>query len=1027
MSLVIIHLSDFHLKDTREKNPILEKAEGIARACCGAINKNDDVIFTITGDIANTGANPEYNIALELFGQITYYIKRQADVDINIAMVPGNHDCDFSGNQDIRNMLISNVKPNESSIKEVVVENISQVQTNFHEFVGLYGDNYIKHNAIVETLELNMKIGRILVIMINSSWKSEIKEQPGSLCMPINLLPDLKVSDYDFIISLIHHPLNWLHPDNCIGFQNYIRSTTDLFLVGHEHRRDNYTMQGDNWSLNIKKGEEIQDSDNPHNSSFSLYIFEDMLSTIRTIDFIWDKQNKMYNRLEDKTELFTRNISNNQLMLPNETFYSYLNDLGILIHHYEIENIKLRDLYCWPDLVMYDLNSFGVNFTKFEKVNVDIPDRLSKNDISLIIGESLSGKTSLAKMLYNAYMVDRCCLLIEGNSFTSHTNEGIQSTFENIFSQQYTYKEIEKFRQLTKEEKVLLIDNFEEMSFNDEQKKKIIDYSISKFGQVVVFTQIEMNLPFLLSSRSLREGYKVEAFRIQNMGNLKREELIEKWYSLGSSYANNTLKIENARNLINSILGKFSKIVPATPIHIINLLQTADTATDTFAGSQYGYLYEALINRSLSRIQNSDSGTINLYTSILAQIAFTMLINKTRAFSTEELILAVNSYNARFKMAIDAGGLLEKTQQIGLIVIDLDNKCWFRYPYIFYYFAGKYIANHLNESLVEKQVTYMSEHLYNEVYGNVMIFVCHFSNSFKIIEDVLLKAYTLFDKIKPFDFNSPNTLLDEANEIIERFLIPQVVGLEEDIDQQLKQSLIVKDKNGFQDGTVNKTNCVEIEDKNTEDDLEFEVTDVITAIKTMEVLGQILRNYPGDIDGDDKLSIISEIHNLGMRVIQVAMDALGYFEEDIIKTMAEEVKEADQLALESEIIKAVKNMFAGLLSQLTLGMVSLIASSIASEHLVVANKEALSGKDIISGELVIFETKFNCLNRPPFDDAIKYYKDLIDKNKDFAATILKSIVANFLRYHQCGHATRDRVCTLMSLSKNKLLVASTKE
>ena len=41
-----------------------------------------------------------------------------------------------------------------------------------------------------------------------------------------------------------------------------------------------------------------------------------------------------------------------------------------------------------------------------------------------------------------------------------------------------------------------------------------------------------------------------------------------------------------------------------------------------------------------------------------------------------------------------------------------------------------------------------------------------------------------------------------------------------------------------------------------------------SAQKTMEVLGQIISNYPGDIDGKSKLEIIDEIHMLGMRLIE---------------------------------------------------------------------------------------------------------------------------------------------------------------
>ena len=62
---------------------------------------------------------------------------------------------------------------------------------------------------------------------------------------------------------------------------------------------------------------------------------------------------------------------------------------------------------------------------------------------------------------------------------------------------------------------------------------------------------------------------------------------------------------------------------------------------------------------------------------------------------------------------------------------------------------------------------------------------------------------------------------------------------------------------------------------------------VIAALKTIEVLGEILQNYPVGIDAQKKTEMIDEMHKLGMRSIQAIINTTGYLEKDLIEYVTE--------------------------------------------------------------------------------------------------------------------------------------------
>ena len=417
------------------------------------------------------------------------------------------------------------------------------------------------------------------------------------------------------------------------------------------------------------------------------------------------------------------------------------------------------------------------------------------------------------------------------------------------------------------------------------------------------------------------------------------------------------------------------------------LLQNVDSvAPASYAGSQYGFLYESLINKCFSTIGKKyrNPGDINIDITVLSLLAFYMLRVRKRSFSKVELLEVVSVFEMRKKVIVDAGSIIEK-MLAAKILKEVGPKIYiFRYPYIFYYFAGRYIAYNLDESDVKAQLEYMSDRLYNESFGNIIIFTCHFANSVDIIEDILLRAYISLDEYEPFDFDKHRIFFQRAQEKIEQALLPKEIGTDSDVDANRQHELMRRDEKGIQDGSVREP--VEITDEMASE--ESTLTNISSAMRIMDVLGQVLRNYPGDIDGALKLQIIDEIHKLRMRTIEVLFSAMGILEDDLILYISEQAKKKVNPLIRAEVIKKTREFLSVMMAGATRGMIHKIAACFQNEALLPAICEAFSVKNSLSQELILQDLNFNLLKRLDVESVLAFKDRLERNNEHFARTIL---------------------------------------
>src|SRR5271157_4509088 len=105
MELAILHLSDIHL--TSAHDIVLTRASKIRDALHGAVPGATACVVLLSGDIAYSGKQLEYEIAYSFFEQLkAELLKLPLLQTVHLVSVPGNHDCDFDGESDVREYLL---------------------------------------------------------------------------------------------------------------------------------------------------------------------------------------------------------------------------------------------------------------------------------------------------------------------------------------------------------------------------------------------------------------------------------------------------------------------------------------------------------------------------------------------------------------------------------------------------------------------------------------------------------------------------------------------------------------------------------------------------------------------------------------------------------------------------------------------------------------------------------------------------------------------------------------------------------
>jgi len=226
MQLRIVHISDIHLSLTNfvpfkqyYLNAVIKDLQHL-----NAEKKID--IVCLTGDLLDKGGmsfkdggNKYENFIKDFWEPISAVLQLAND---RLFIIPGNHDIDESLiDEIIENGLTATLQSVEqvnafvskySAKDHQGIERQKEFKDFEKNFYGQDESRYISNFESCHTVEINGK--RIGLACLNTSWRCYTKQKPDSLVMGTSQIANassfLKGKNCDFIIGMMHHPLDFI-------------------------------------------------------------------------------------------------------------------------------------------------------------------------------------------------------------------------------------------------------------------------------------------------------------------------------------------------------------------------------------------------------------------------------------------------------------------------------------------------------------------------------------------------------------------------------------------------------------------------------------------------------------------------------------------------------------------------------------------------------------------------------------------------------------------------------------------------
>jgi len=411
------------------------------------------------------------------------------------------------------------------------------------------------------------------------------------------------------------------------------------------------------------------------------------------------------------------------------------------------------------------------------------------------------------------------------------------------------------------------------------------------------------------------DNYK--KFELLKFGHNKRAEITERWVSLGieEQISEETLYRESGelKSRLDSIIR--GNIVPPKPIYILMLLQMFEAySQQNLKLTNSGHCYQELIYQAFRQagiLQND----VSSYLNILTELAWFQHKN-TDVLLENELDIFFNGYEKEY-LKIDRKKVKNNLEYSSILTV-LDGRLKFKYPYLFYFFVAKKIAEGFsNNKEIKSEISVLLNELHREDYANILVFVTHHTKDDWILEEIQITLMELFEKEEKTDLSR------DKLSFMEDFLteIPNLVMEKREVSEERK-------KHNLRLDSIEKERS---ESKDEIIDSNGLLAQINKVFKGMEIAGQIIRNRHASLSRESLYSLVEQSSGTGLRFLNFFISMSDATKTEVVRSIEVHLQEHPNLTNE-QIEKIAESTFLQITYGIINGVIRKIASAIGSKE-----------------------------------------------------------------------------------------------
>ena len=636
--------------------------------------------------------------------------------------------------------------------------------------------------------------------------------------------------------------------------------------------------------------------------------------------------------------------------------------------------VSLDDLWVDLDLRGSVISKNGSIVTRVYDVEAIAKEAVAGHSLH-ISGRDASGKTAVCTRLFlSLYDKGFYPVLLSGkeikfsdrNRFLNRVRSRISEQYEGISQSQSKFLEHDQI--------IVLLDDFDLIPLNTKLMLDVAAYCKETFHSLVIATSISFTFSVIEQSDEVRILGQLIKAEIQDLGQKKRYDLVEKWYHLKSNYGNESSlrhKIELARSEINRIL--ITHIVPRTPVIVLILLQALDNnQMSDLAQSGYVRYYKFLIDNAILRNLRIDEA--ELAYALLPELAWATYNTESKELSSTEAEHVVEDFSTKRALRKPAlYSTLERLRDIGMFD-RVETSYRFKHPYAYNFFLAEYLSNNLASQRITELVQNLCVGSWSKDHATILVFLSFHSNSPLITNSLITQLNSLYKEAPELDFLGGNT--EAINKLIT--VVPKQI-----VDQsRTKES---------RDSRLKAQDTADMSaTKKEEADQGSPLSDMESVFMAVEVLGHIMRNHYARLDAEPKREMFEAVTSAVLRCAGGFISLLSHNIEVLVSYTAAALANVT----DDQDVEGLEAFTRSLVFLLAVGFVyhccKKLAVAVGDENLEITYHQSVRFNSSVSRKFLDAIIKLDCFQKFPAQDLTKLVA-LLDGNHVANATLRAAV------------------------------------
>lgn len=638
MRISFLHLSDFHLNDSKGVHPA--KIQAIVDSL-GVYTPIEGIVIVLSGDIAATGQANQYKIAATFLKRLIPEIRRKYSIsekNTKILIVPGNHDIDWGRSTRLDSSKIRSFDEKERALH---LQQELKSMKNYFSFSDRNGCFFpywmhIPFGQLVTRKILHFDNGyRIEANLLNTAPFS-CDSDDGLHYLPEDAIHSLTTeSNADFSLVVMHHSPDWFEFSQKKELENTLSKRCSLAFYGHEHFPGTQNVLYDNGNRIVKQaGGAWWQSSVPTLSDYYAALFDTESRKYFLSKFSWNADRSAFvATMKQEHILMQKSLCGTGLTYQEKYIATVMADSKNTIAQ------SVSDYFVFPTLRFNASKEYsrGKAIDKME----DFIAFIKENRYVAVMGGSNSGKTTLLKMTFKELQTQYVVLYCGTDDITGRSQENI---LKELVTDTYGADSYSLFQAIPSDKKVIIIDDLHRIS--PKHLNKFLRGIEDIFGTIVVASEETSQFDIVqMVKDNIKASKEFKKASISRLYTEKRLALIQKIVLIKTD--NDELKAAGIARTLEQCLNSY-KLAFRTDIDFV--VQFVDYycahlgELDKSDATVFSKVFEASIERSIAphlvgRKENSNDIIV-----ALSEIAHYIHFNKEYPINAEHIHEVIAAY-----------------------------------------------------------------------------------------------------------------------------------------------------------------------------------------------------------------------------------------------------------------------------------------------------------------------------------------------------------------------------------------------